>query len=166
MPVNSRLSRAVLRAAAGVAFASGGYAQDVSVVVDLSRPEMVSNFEIGVTHVQSNWHRGNSEAVERVKTHLSEAGVRLQNIHIMGWGPGNPEPSPGNYQWGTLDERVELVRSMGFRPVMTFCTAPGWMKTTGGDWDMEERVADVHVDDFALLCREAAARYDDIEYFL
>lgn len=26
-----------------------------------------------------------------------------QNQHIMGWGAGNPEPSPGHYDFADLD---------------------------------------------------------------
>ena len=33
----------------------------------------------------------------------------LQNQHIMGFGADNPEPSPGRYEWRTLDSRVTLM---------------------------------------------------------
>ena len=49
----------------------------------------------------------------------------------MGWGGGNPEPSPGKYDWGSLDVRVETMRRTGARMVITLCCAPDWMK--GGE---------------------------------
>ena len=57
----------------------------------------------------------------------------------MGFGGGNPEPSPGEYDWTSLDRRVDMMRRTGARIVVTLCCAPDWMK--GGepgetDWDM------------------------------
>lgn len=139
---------------------------DVTVTVDLSAPDMVSNFEIGLTHTHGGWEDGYPDAVARVKGLLEEAKIRYQNTHIMGWGVGNPEPAPDEYSWSSLDSRMDLIRSMdGTIPVITFCTAPGWMKTGGEDWDMEDRVADEHVEDFADLCQAVALRYSDVEYF-
>ena len=132
-------------------------AQVVSVTVDYQAPSVVSKLEIGLTHTQAMWENGHPEAVARVKKQLEEARIRYQNQHIMGWGANNPEPSPGVYSWSSLDHRIELIRSMANTiPVITFCTAPGWMKASGKDWNMEERVADEHVRDFANLCRAVA----------
>ena len=36
---------------------------EVVVTVDLNTPEMVSQFEIGLTHVHNRWDRGHPEAV-------------------------------------------------------------------------------------------------------
>jgi len=139
---------------------------DVTVEVDLSVPDLISNFEIGLTHTQNRWYSGHSVAVKRVKGLLEDGRVRYQNTHIMGWGPGNPNPEPGVYSWGSLDSRMNVIRSMaGVVPVITFCTAPGWMKRSGEDWNMEDRVADEHFEDFAELCRLVALRYPDVEYF-
>lgn len=139
---------------------------DVSVIIDMSAPDMVSNFEIGLTHTHGGWEDGHPDAVARVKGLLEEAKIRYQNTHIMGWGVGNPQPAPDEYSWSSLDSRMDLIRSMnGTIPVITFCTAPGWMKTGGEDWDMEDGVAEEHVEDFANLCREIALRYPDVKYF-
>ena len=141
-------------------------AQDVSVTIDYQAPSVVSKLEIGVTHTHAMWESGHPDAVGRVKKGLEEARIRYQNQHIMGWGANNPEPSPGVYSWSSLDRRLELIRSMANTvPVVTFCSAPGWMKASGKDWNMEERVADEHVQDFADLCRVVALRYPDVEYF-
>ncbi len=137
----------------------------IRVTTDRSSEYMESGFQIGVTHTHSNWQYGNASAVARVKQNFKLAPVILQNVHIMGWGPGNPNPSPGVYSWGSLDQRIDMMRSMNAEMILTFCTAPGWMKTTGEDWEMNDRVADEYFEEYAALCKKAALRYPDIKYF-
>ena len=147
-------------------FSATAAGQDVTVTIDLMAPDIVSSFEIGVTHTHYMWEQGHPTAVANAKSLLLNGGVRYQNQHIMGWGANNPEPSPGVYSWSSLDDRIDLILSMDNTiPVITFCTAPGWMKTSGQDWDMQDRVADDYVDDFADLCKTIAQRYPDVEYF-
>ena len=144
----------------------------VVVQVDRSSPQAVSHFNIGVTHTQPNWDLGNPEAAARAKSLLA-TGLKYQNQHIMDWGAENPEPQPGVYNWKSLDHRVALMRSMGAAIVITLCTAPGWMKTSGEDFPRQtgpnswadDRVADNHVNDFAELCKKVALRYPDVKYF-
>jgi ABC-type cobalt transport system substrate-binding protein len=138
-------------------------AQDVTVAIDLSKPLITSTFHAGVTHTHGFWEYGNQTAVERARTLLIN-GISVQNQHIMGWGAGNPEPQAGAYQWNDLDHRVDLMRSIETPMIITFCTAPGWMKGTD-DWAMEEEVEDDHVDAFAELCAAIANRYPDVQYF-
>ncbi len=138
----------------------------VTVTVNRNSPYMVSNFEIGATYTQSMWENGSSTAVARAKQLLVDGKVRYNNIHIMGWGTDNPEPTNNNYDFSSLDARVNFTLSMtGVRPVITFCTAPGWMKVNGDDWDMNDRVATSHFGDFAELCSVIAQRYPQVKYF-
>jgi hypothetical protein len=149
-----------------VVFTCTAVAQDVTVTVDLANPILVSKFQIGVTHTHYFWEDGHPTAVANARSLLVNGGVRYQNQHIMGWGANNPEPSPGVYSWTSLDDRIALILSMANTiPVITFCTAPGWMKTSGQDWNMDDRVADSHVDDFAALCATIAERYPAVNYF-
>lgn len=137
------------------------------VSVDLTNPLLISNFEIGCTHTHYYWEYGDPTAVTRAKNLLINGHVDFQNQHIMGWGAGNPEPSPGTYSWSTLDHRINdviLAMSPNSIPVITFCTAPGWMKHTT-DWIMDARVVDEHVADFADLCKKVAQRYPQVHYF-
>jgi len=138
-------------------------AQDVTVKIDLNNPLVKSQFQIGVTYTSGFWEYGNSTAVKNATNPLVN-GIAFQNQHIMGWGVGNPEPQPGVYAWNDLDHRVNLMRSISAPMMITFCTAPGWMKGTD-DWAMEEDVQDNHVEDFAELCATIASRYPDVEYF-
>ncbi|MGD0223264.1 MAG: hypothetical protein ABSF71_13070 [Terriglobia bacterium] len=154
-------------------FAGPVYAQEpVMVQVDRSTPEGISHFSIGVTHTQPKWEDGNPQAVARAKELLA-TGLKYQNQHLMDWGTENPEPKPGVFNWGSLDKRIALIRSMGGNPVITLCTAPGWMKTSGEDFPhqtgpdswADDRVADNHVKDFAELSKKVVLRYPDVKYF-
>jgi len=154
-------------------FASRLWAQDfVTVTVDRSTPDGTSNFTVGITHTQPKWENGDPAAVARAKSLLAE-GLKFQNQHLMDWGTENPEPQPGVYNWASLDHRVALMRSMGASIVITLCTAPGWMKTSGEDFPRQigpaswadDRVADNHVEEFVDLCRKVVLRYSDVKYF-
>jgi hypothetical protein len=144
----------------------------VTVTVDRTAADGTSDFSIGVTHTQPKWEDGDPAAVARAKSLLAE-GLKFQNQHLMDWGTENPEPQPGVYNWASLDHRVALMRSMGATMVITLCTAPGWMKTSGQDFPRQigpdswadDRVADNHVDDFVDLCRKVVLRYPDVKYF-
>ena len=144
----------------------------ITVTVDRSAPDGTSSFSIGVTHTQPKWENGDPAAVARAKTLLAE-GLKFQNQHLMDWGTENPEPRPGVYNWASLDHRVALMRSMHATSVITLCTAPGWMKTSGEDFPRQtgpdswadDRVADNHVGDFVELCRKVVLRYSEVKYF-
>ncbi|WP_235978218.1 glycoside hydrolase family protein [Streptomyces lycii] len=125
----------------------------------------------GLTHTRYSADQGERGARERAEKLLSQRRLP-QNQHIMGWGALNPEPSPGRYDFASLDSRVELVRRTGGTPVITLCCAPDWMK--GGadgetDWSRErlETAPDPeHYDDFAKLAGVVAERYPDVRHFI
>jgi hypothetical protein len=128
----------------------------------------VPGFYVGVTHDQhsaDDW--GDPVATARARAVLYES-TRLQNQHLMGWGTLNPEPSPGVYDWASLDERMRLIRASGGTPVLTLCCAPDWMK--GGragttDWTrLESAPRPQYYDDFARLAVRALQRYPQVRY--
>ena len=175
--IRSYFGRAVARGPALISlpllFGFAVYAeQPVIVKVDRSVRVGESHFSIGVTHTQPKWEDGNPQAVARAKE-LLESGLKYQNQHLMDWGAENPEPKPGVYNWNSLDKRIALIRSMHATPVITLCTAPGWMKTSGEDYPRQtgpdswadDRVADNHVNDFVELCKKVVLRYPDVKYF-
>jgi hypothetical protein len=151
-------------------FARGPVRADrVTVTIDRAQVEGVSHLRLGVTHTQysaDSWN--NRAAVSRARGVLSDAAP-LQNQHIMGWGAGNPEKSPGQYDFSSLDARVALMRATGATPVITLCCAPDWMK--GGqpgatDWSkLAEAPLPSHFADFAALSAAVAQRYRDVRYF-
>jgi hypothetical protein len=124
---------------------------------------------VGVTHTQysiDSW--GNKQARASAMAVL-KATATYQNQHIMGWGALNPQPKPGQFDWSSLDKRMELIRSTGGTPVITLCCAPDWMK--GGqpgetDWKrLETAPTRQHYDDFAALAAAVARRYRDVRHF-
>jgi len=124
---------------------------------------------VGVTHTQNSidgW--GGDEANASARAVLT-ATASYQNQHIFGWGALNPEPSPGVFDWSSLDRRMELIRSTGGTPVITLCCAPDWMK--GGrpgqtDWmRLEDAPSPEHYADFAALAAAVARRYRDVRHF-
>ncbi len=91
-------------------------------------------------------------------------------VPIMGWGLGNPEISPGVYNFSQIARQVAFVQAAGGTPVITLCAAPDWMK--GGlagttDWT-QINVAPVpqHYQDFATLGASVAAAFPQVKYFV
>ncbi|MHA6625953.1 hypothetical protein ACU61A_11015 [Pseudonocardia sichuanensis] len=124
--------------------------------------------ELGVTHTQYSLDdHGPAEARRRGMDILANDSAIWQNHHLMGFGSGNPEPSPGEYDWATLDARMQLTEQTGQRSVLTLCCAPDWMK--GGeagetDWDeLESDPEPEHYGDYAALAAEAVQRYPQVE---
>jgi hypothetical protein len=130
----------------------------------------VPGLTIGATHTENSADRWNpSPAVDRALGVLREVAP-LQNQHLMGWGAANPEPTQGEFDFSSLDRRIELILATGAQPVLTLCCAPDWMK--GGeagatDWGrIEEAPTQEHFDDFARLAAEAAQRYPEVHRFV
>ncbi|SDJ94354.1 xylan 1,4-beta-xylosidase [Streptomyces indicus] len=125
----------------------------------------------GFTHTEHSADEGEDAAVGRAEKLL--AGPRLPQVqHLMGWGSDNPEPSPGRYRFGEMDERMDFIRATKSTPVVTLCCAPDWMK--GGkagvdnvDWDRLEAAPERrHFKDFATLAATVAKRYPDVRHFV
>src|SRR3954454_14740698 len=125
---------------------------------------------VGVTHTERSadgWHP--SAEVNRARGVLADV-MPVQNQHLMGWGAGNPEPSPGVYDFSSLDRRIKLITGTGGEPVLTLCCAPDWMK--GGkagstDWSLIEKApSPEHIQDFARLAARAAQRYPQVRHFV
>lgn len=124
---------------------------------------------IGVTHTQvdaDNWRA--PAAVARAESIL-RTSTNVQAQAIFGWGAMNPEPSPGRYDWSSLDRRVALMTRTTSTPVITLCCAPDWMK--GGrpgqtDWTkLEVAPTRRHIADFARLSVAVAKRYPQVRYY-
>lgn len=123
----------------------------------------------GFTHTQYSVDNESADAAQGVTRALGSVPM-LQNQHIMGFGAGNPMPSPGRYDWRSLDSRITVIDRSGGLPVITLCCAPDWMK--GGeagqtDWSrLTVAPKREHFDDFAMLAAEVAKRYPHIRYYM
>ncbi|ANY09220.1 GH39 family glycosyl hydrolase [Pseudonocardia sp. HH130630-07] len=127
--------------------------------------------ELGVTHTQNSLDDTEpAGARQRGADILSSLGQEYQNHHLMGFGTLNPEPSPGEFEWESLDRRMELTEETGGKSMLTLCCAPDWMK--GGPpgvtaWDkLERQVRPEFFDDYANLAREAVQRYPQVDRVL
>lgn len=126
------------------------------------------DFQLGVTHerVSADWW-GDEAAVESAKQILGGIGP-LQNQHLMGFGAENPWPDQDSDErdWGSLDERIQLIEDTDGTPVITLCCAPGWMTPSGEDWPQDyEAPKPEFYDEYAKLAAEAAARYPQVKHF-
>ena len=124
----------------------------------------------GVTHTQFSADNEPRDVAQTASHLLSRVPI-LQNQHIMGWGAGNPEPSPGQYDWRDLDRRMKLMAKSEAIPVITLCCAPDWMK--GGEegrtnWNNNPIVAPrrEHFDDYAKLAATVARRYPNVKHYM
>ena len=163
------LATAILAALVGFSRGPAGAERVTVITVDRQSVLGTSRLQLGVTHTQHSADSGNnSSAVARARGLLKVIGT-FQNQHIMGWGAGNPELSPGHYDFATLDARVALMRATGATPVITLCCAPDWMKggTPGQtDWSkLAEAPSPLHFADFARLAAAVAKRYPSVRYF-
>lgn len=135
-----------------------------SVTIDLSTPEMTSQFSTGATHTQND-----NVSYTTSGKQLLQSALVYQNVFMMGWGSENPEPSPGSYDWGDLDARVQHMRDTGATMMISLCCAPDWMK--GGqpgetDWSkLTDAPLPDNYADFAELAKQVALRYRDVKYF-
>lgn len=129
-------------------------------------PLLVSQFAPGAIHITKSldsWYDKTAVASGRVAL---KATTTLQTQWLMGNGAGNPEPSPGVFNWSSLDQRINQVMAGANEIVLTAVGAPDWMK--GGaagttDW----RKLDVaplpdYFDDYADLVVAAVLRYPTI----
>ena len=124
--------------------------------------------DIGVTHTQNSLDdTENSEARDRGTQILAGEGDEVQNHHLMGFGTLNPEPAQGQFDWSSLDKRMQLTKDTNGKAMLTLCCSPDWMK--GGqpgqtDWSKLEQAPDKdHYGDFAKLAAEAVKRYPQVD---
>jgi len=137
---------------------------DVTIQVTPSTSAGVSNLQAGATMTEKSKALTTDDGQQ-----IMQSSLGMINLQMMGWGAENPEPSPGDYSWDSLDARVQIMKDSGATPMITFCGAPDWMK--GGDagdtnWDnLDVAPLPAHYDDFARLAQQIAQRYPNVHYF-
>jgi hypothetical protein len=144
-------------------------APSVRLTVNRTFPSVTSALRLGVTHTQHSLDPDSPTVATDSARQLLAALGQYQNQHLMGWGAGNPEPSPGVFDWASLDRRMQLVNDTQGIPVLTLCCAPDWMKGLPAgrtDWSkLEAAPIRSHYQDFANLAAAAARRYPNVRYF-
>jgi Glycosyl hydrolases family 39 len=121
----------------------------------------------GFTHTQNSVD--GPQGFDEARADLAAQPI-VQAQSIMGWGADNPEPANDQFNFASLDRRIQLIRQTKGTPVITLCCAPDWMK--GGapgqtDWSkLETAPSPQYYDDFAQLAAKVAARYRDVKYYV
>jgi len=87
----------------------------------------------------------------------------LEDTSIMNWGLPDPEPSPGRFDFSAIASRIALITATGGTPVITLCSAPGWMK---GGSSPGLAPTPGHYRDFATLAAKIAQSFPQVKYFL
>jgi hypothetical protein len=145
----------------------------VTVTVDRNVQVGTSQLSLGVTHTQQTVIGGDPTATAGARSLLKQA-VSYQNVFIYGWGSTNPEPSPGVFDWTSLDHRIAMIRAMSATPIISLCCAPDWMTALGtntstycnGSYNGCLPPAPAHYHDFADLARRIALRYPDVTHYV
>jgi hypothetical protein len=155
-----------------IGWASTSHASaDATVAPSVATAVNGNTFRMGVTDTQYSLDSPiNSVAASRAAAVLTSS-ASLQNQYTMGYGADNPEPSPGVYNWASLDARVKTIYATTgtASAVLTLAGAPDWMK--GGvagqtDWsNLDVAPTPAHYQDFANLAAAVARRYPAVHYF-
>jgi hypothetical protein len=150
--------------------------QYIDIEINFEKTDLVSSYSAGVTHTQYSIDSWNNPVAINAAKILLENSTDFQNQHIMGWGCLNPwsdstVTNSANWNWKSLDDRINLIRETKGKAIITLCGCPTWMHTPASngqtEWGsaLEKAPTPVHFDDFAHLCAEVARRYPDVVYY-
>jgi beta-galactosidase len=81
-------------------------------------------FQLGVCHYPEHWPR---DRWERYAQQFRELGIAYARIAEFAWS--RMEPRPGEYDWGWLDDAVEVLHAAGLKIILCTPTAtpPAWL---------------------------------------
>ncbi|ADD42715.1 hypothetical protein [Stackebrandtia nassauensis] len=157
--LGGRRRRAAVASAGALVLAVVGY------TAATASADTNADFQVGYTHNNTAFPFGDDDATASAKEILSGTGP-IQNQHLMGFGTDNPWPKQdGPRDFSSLEERLAAIKSTDGKPVITLCSAPGWMKPSGDDWEMNEAPKPEYYDEFAQLAAETAQKFPEVEYF-
>ncbi len=99
---------------------------------------------------------------ESLPVSLLQQSVHYVGVTLDGDGVDDPEPTPGSYDWSSMDARMRQLAPLRLPIVLKVFNAPDWMKAVAGP---KGSVSPAHYQDFADLAVAAAQRYPQIHYF-
>lgn len=81
-------------------------------------------FQLGVCHYPEHWPR---DRWERYAAQMRELGISYARIAEFAWS--RMEPRPGDYDWGWLDDSIEVLHAAGLKVILCTPTAtpPAWL---------------------------------------
>jgi len=116
---------------------------------------VVDRLQLGATLTQQ------TPLTETLPAALLDKSVGIVGVSLSGNGTDDPEPSPGVFDWSSLDSRMRQLQSVHASIMMRVFEAPPWM--TGGVPKGAVRPRFYHA--FAELVLDSAERYPMIHYF-
>ena len=115
----------------------------------------IDQLQLGATLTQK------TTLTESLPVALLNKTVGIVGVSLAGDGTDDPEPSPGVFDWSSLDARMRQLSSVHASIMMRVFEAPPWM--TGGVSKGAVKPRYYHA--FANLVLDAAERYPAIHYF-
>lgn len=101
---------------------------DVTISVHPEEEETTSRLELSTTLTHNTFkYPKNTSAVARAEDFLRQ-GVDCIGQFTMDWGAGNTNPEKDTYNFKYLDSRVQLIRRLDKKVVLTLCRCPAWMR--------------------------------------
>ena len=128
-----------------------------------------SGFAYGFDFTTNGPYQADPTAIKSAMRIMGTFAGSFMDVNMMGWGVGNPEQSPGVFDFHQLAARIALVQSTGGVPIITLSAAPDWMK--GGvpgitDWTrIDLAPLAQHYADYAALCAAIAKAFPQVKYF-
>ena len=113
------------------------------------------NLQLGATLTQQ------SNLTEALPTDVLNQTVDYVNVSLADDGTKDPEPSPGVYDWSSLDARMRQLAPLHATIVLRAFDAPPWMTQSGQPKTAPEPK---YYQAFADLVLAAAKRYPQIHY--
>ena len=135
----------------------------VALSVDRSSTLADSRLKLGITHtslaIDSPTGTGtlSIKAASAARAKALLTGVpAINNIHLDGFGTGNPQPNAGGaYNFASMDARLNAIAPIGGDFSLTLCSAPGYMQAGGVNGtatDVGKRVEPQYNGAYADLC--------------
>jgi hypothetical protein len=115
----------------------------------------VDHLQLGATLTQQ------TSLTETLPATLLNGSVSYLNISLGDDGTSDPEPSPGVFDWSSLDARMRQLAPLNTQIVLRAFDAPGWMTASG-----QAKTAPLpkYYQSFANLVLATVQRYPQIKF--
>ncbi|MGN1219842.1 MAG: hypothetical protein ACI4TU_02755 [Candidatus Cryptobacteroides sp.] len=121
---------------------------------------MTSRLRLSTTLTHNTFkYPKNTVAVARAESMLEE-GVDCIGQFTMDWGAGNTNPAKDEYDFSKLDKRLEMIKRLGKKVILTFCRCPEWMRRNDPKKGVDAAPRPEMYDEFAHMAADFIRHYD------